>query len=196
MQNLTTDLQTPPAAEEGDPALTEPRGASLLSEGGRQVPAKDLGLNRFGQSTQSPGARIRRILVPVDFSPASTKAIRVAVGMANQCNAALTILHVIDVNAKHAAGGSGPAERLMKRVWEDGSAQMARLAWSLCGQVEAQTKVEEGLPWEEIVGKSADFDLLVLGKNSARAGWKPFSKRTARRVIENAACPVVVVNEE
>jgi nucleotide-binding universal stress UspA family protein len=83
----------------------------------------------------------------------------------------------------------------MKYLWSEGAARMGQLAWSLCGQVEAQTTLEEGLPWETIVEKSRGYDLLILGTARARSGWKLFSKQTARRVIENADCPVMVVRD-
>ena len=136
--------------------------------------------------------RIRKILVPTDFSPVSGLALNRAVGLADQCGATLTILHVIDINPQ----GAGTADDIMKGLWSEGSGQMGRLAWSLRGQVEAQTMLQEGLPWEEIVEKSTDFDLVILGKSRASKRWKLFSKHTADRVAANAACPVMVVQEE
>jgi len=138
---------------------------------------------------------IKRILVPTDFSAASSMAVERAVAIANQCNATLTILHVIDINAQAEPDRCGSAEALMKHLWGEGSARMGQLAWSLCGRVEAQTAVQEGLPWEEIVERSRDFDLVLLGENRARKRWNFFSKRTARRVLENAACPVMLVRD-
>jgi nucleotide-binding universal stress UspA family protein len=135
---------------------------------------------------------IKKILVPTDFSSASTKALERAVALANQCDAALTILHVVDINAP---SNCGSAAHLMQTLWEEGSTRMGELAWSLCGQVHARTTVEEGLAWEKIVEKSWESDLVILGKTQARHGWKLFSRRTAQRVQENATCPVMVVTE-
>jgi nucleotide-binding universal stress UspA family protein len=136
---------------------------------------------------------VRRILLPTDFSPASARAVERAMAIANQCNAELTILHVVDINAQAAPGESGIAEDLMQRRWGEGSEQMGQLALSLCGQVEARTMIEQGLAWETIVEKSRDFDLVILGQNSGRSGRKLFSQHTGQRVIANAACPVMVV---
>ncbi len=130
--------------------------------------------------------------MPIDFSPSSAEAVECAVTIANQCNAALTLLHVVDINAQ---ARSGSAEELMQRLWGEGSTRMRQLAWSLGSRVEAQTTLEEGLPWYRIVEKSRAFDLLILGKSRAKTGRKLFSKRTAQRVIENAGCPVMVVHD-
>jgi nucleotide-binding universal stress UspA family protein len=81
----------------------------------------------------------------------------------------------------------------MKALWEEGLAKMRQMAWSLNGTVNAQTAMQEGLPWEEIAIKSQEADLLVIGKSCEKAGGRLFSRRTAQRVIANAACPVLVV---
>jgi nucleotide-binding universal stress UspA family protein len=135
---------------------------------------------------------IKKILVPTDFSSASTKALERAVVLANQCDAALTILHVVDINAPAECGS---AAHLMQTLWQEGSTRMGEVAWSLCGQVHARTTVEEGLAWEKIVEQSRESDLVVLGKSQVSQRWKLFSQRTAERVLENAACPVMVVTE-
>ena len=90
--------------------------------------------------------RIRRVLVATDFSSSSLKAVEQAVTLANQCDAILIILHVIDINAQAASGRSGAAAELMKELWEEGFAKMGQMAWSLCGKVEGHTAIQEGLP--------------------------------------------------
>jgi len=139
-----------------------------------------------------PETLVRKLLVPTDFSAASNKAVKCGAALASQCNAALTILHVVDINSQVATGTAGD---LMTNLWAQGSAQIAQLAGSLSGQVEVQTMLGEGLPWEVIVEKSRDFDLLVLGKKGGKRGLKIFSQRTTQRVVENAACPVMVMHQ-
>jgi nucleotide-binding universal stress UspA family protein len=145
-----------------------------------------------GGATQPRELLVRKILVATGFSPVSGEAVARAVALARQCNAELTILHVIDTNGQ---AEPGTAEDLMKRLWGEGSAQMAQLAWSLGGQVEAQTLLAQGLPWEVIVERSKEFDLVLIGKSRGRKGRRLFSRRTAQRVVENAACPVMVAHD-
>lgn len=133
---------------------------------------------------------IKRVLVPIDFSPVSNKAIERAVALANQCQAALTIFHVIDINTQVDIG---PASELMGRLWREASMRMGRVAASLSGRVNAQTLIEEGLPREAISLKSRDFDLVILGKAPLPSSWKHFSKHTVQGVLEGAACPVLLV---
>jgi nucleotide-binding universal stress UspA family protein len=162
----------------GLPAQTTSRGQSsarVHQRDGTSLPAEK---------------RIKHILVATDFSASSAGAIERAVGIANQCGADLTILHVVDINAQVEAEECGT---FMRRIWDEGSSQMGQLAWSLSGQVEARTMIEQGLPWEAIVERSREFDLVILGKSSAKTRNRLFSKHTAQRVIEGAACPVMVV---
>jgi nucleotide-binding universal stress UspA family protein len=138
-------------------------------------------------------AHVKKILVPTDFSPYSAGAVDRGVALANQCNAALTILHVIDINSR---ADSGTAEELMRNLWGEGRRQIGQLIRSLPSQIEAQPMLAEGLPWEVIVEKSQDFDLLVLSQDRSQKGWNLFSQHTARRVIEHSACPVIVVSRQ
>jgi nucleotide-binding universal stress UspA family protein len=144
----------------------------------------------LGYRTGSREALIRRVLVATDFSPSSNRAIDRAIALTNQCNAGLAIFHVIDVNTHMECGR---AADLMKQLWDAASAQMGQLAASLSGQVNAQILIEEGLPWEAISRKSRDFDLAILGKPRPPSLRRPFSRQTVRRVLEEAACPVLVI---
>jgi len=169
----------------------DPAAAHLLASGDRLAnPSAFLHQDLRPQPRQN---LVRKILMATDFSPASDRAVQCAVNLANQWNASLTILHVIDVNTKHTGEYPGGAGELMKRVWADGTARMGRLACSLTGQVEAQMSLEEGLPCEIIIERSAEFDLVILGNDRSKRGWKLFSQQTTQRVLENAFCPVMVV---
>jgi nucleotide-binding universal stress UspA family protein len=141
------------------------------------------------------GKPVRKILVATDFSDRSSEAVELAVALARQCDATLTVLHVIDISAQSVEGERPPAAELMRRLWKRGFEEMGRLAFSLSGRVTARTVVEEGLPCEVIIEKSGDFDLLIIGRTCPRTSWGWFSHQTMQRVIQNAACPVIVAPE-
>jgi len=136
---------------------------------------------------------IKRVLVCTDFSSGSTQAVECAVALANQCDAALAVLHVVDINAQPVPSEPEGAEPFMKKLWTEASGQMAELADSLKGELDAEIMLKLGLPWEEIVSQSQDTDLVILGKPRGKSGWRFFSKETCERVLANAACPVLVV---
>jgi nucleotide-binding universal stress UspA family protein len=152
--------------------------------------------DRPRSSEQPPKRTLNRILVPTDFSPSSAQALDHALSLAAQSHASITLLHIINVNPPDSAHWAGSAATLMERLWTEGFAQMGRLAWSLAGRnVEPRTIIEEGLPWERIVEKSDNADLIVLGKHPSRR-WNFFSHHTVERVITDAKCPVVVVSAQ
>ena len=148
----------------------------------------DLRMERDGRS--------RNILVPTDFSGCSAEAVAQAAALARQHDATLTILHVIDSNPQAALTHAGPAESLMGALRTRGISQLRRLSESLAQeQTKTQTRIAEGLPADAIVESSAGFDLLVIGEPPSESTRHLFSKHTARRVIEEAACPVMVVHQ-
>jgi nucleotide-binding universal stress UspA family protein len=165
------------------------------------VAVKDRSLSFSGsareRTNQEVGLPIGRILVPTDFSPCSARAVERAVALAWQSDATLTILHVIDINPAAAHTHFGTAEELMGQLWVTGISELARLKKSLGeNQTRVQTLIVEGLPYEAIVETSSGFDLLVISEPRPNSGWNFFSKHTARRVIEQAECPVHVVRQE
>jgi universal stress protein E len=152
------------------------------------------------QSRQENAPRsrgIRKILLATDFSPSCTKAMEYAVALARQLAAALTVLHVIDINPPEACTHAGDAASLMWGLRVHAITEMDRLACSLAReQVQTQQMIVEGLPPQEILEQSKHSDLVVLGAQPAKRSWNLFSKHTAQCVMEAAPCPVLLVRGE
>ena len=170
-----------------------PGGASARFLGPAPVADTANTATRLPQSSRQNA--LRRILVPTDFSPSSAKALARALEIAGLSEARITLLHVIDINAQHAAGEAGPADGLMDRLWAEGKDGVAAAAVQVPVDRRGLTEVAEGLPWEEIVMRSEGCDLLVMGKPQVRHGWRPFARHTVQRVVAQARCPVLVVPE-
>jgi len=141
--------------------------------------------------------KLKNILVATDFSACSTEAVARAAALARHHDATLTILHVIDVNPPEARMHCGSAESLMKQLWVRGNSELCRLTESLAkSQTKTQTLIVEGLPAEAVVENSSSFDLLVMGEERTKSAWNFFSRHTARRVVQSARCPVLVVHQK
>lgn len=144
----------------------------------------------------NPACRIRNILVPTDFSACSLAAVAQAAALARHNDATLTLLHVIDTNSPEALTHVGSAEDLMRQLWVTGRLRLCPLAESLeRAKTKTLTRTIEGLPAEAIIEDSSGFDLLVIGERDSNPAWHFFSRHTARRVIDGAQCPVLVVHE-
>jgi nucleotide-binding universal stress UspA family protein len=194
MRNKAIALQKHPTSELAFPPMEEDRNAP--SPAVRDW-SPNLSASAYWGADGAEGRPIHRILVPTDFSPCSARAVECAIAMAPQSDASLTILHVIDINPPAASRHCGTADNLMRQLWVRGTSELARLKQSLQQtQVRIQTLLVEGLPFEAIAENSHDFDLLVINEPSSKSAWNFFSKHTARRVIEQAKCPVHVVRQE
>jgi nucleotide-binding universal stress UspA family protein len=144
-----------------------------------------------------PDWRLKHILVPTDFSPCSDKAVARAASLARHHDATLTIFHVVDINPPAALTHCGAAENLMRQLWVTGISKLCRMKESLAqSQTKTQTLIVEGLPAEAIVENTPGFDLLVMGERRSKSAWNLFARHTARRVIERAECPVLVVHQD
>ena len=186
MEQTPATLPAQPGSRDGAPFVAHETNAEFKA-GEPNAPAVDW---RASKPQKHPSKLVQRILVPTDFSPASEEALSRAVALAHQFHAALTLLHIIDVSKQSSLG---TADEFMQTLWAEGSAQINRVAGGLSGETEAQTMLEEGLPWEVIVEKSTDFDLLVLGQRCSRSLGKFFCANTVRRVLKDSGCPVMVV---
>src|SRR5262245_8151046 len=96
MSQVRAGFQDHPATQEQNQASTE-NPDERASEGAGAAPS-------FPTLRNSSEKLVRKILVPTDFSPAATKAVEHAVALAIQCGAAMTVFHVIDINAYIDAG--------------------------------------------------------------------------------------------
>src|SRR5678815_5770112 len=104
--------------------------------------------NKGGEMLTSP-----EILVPIDFSPCSVHALRVAVGMAAP-EGDLTLLHVVDEDfIKGAvAAGMGTTEDLRGRLKEQAEASFANVMEGIeTGNVDIEKMIVVGLPFVEIL---------------------------------------------
>lgn len=140
---------------------------------------------------------IRHILVPVDFSEGTRCAIDYALALGGKFAARLTLLHVdkplyipaTDVGFDYAAAerqGDGEAEN-----------QLRELAASITADIDVDTQMRYGIPWDCIVQWAAEHraDLIIMPTHG-RSGLKHLLLGSvAERVVRHAHCPVLVVRE-
>ena len=142
---------------------------------------------------------LKKILVPSDFSPASSKAFKYALRFAKQFGAKLTLLHVLEPVPPSLIGIT-PAPGSSKK--ELATAEKNLRAWAAsaraAGVAEAKSTIRTGLASHEILeaARELDADLIVIATHGF-TGWKHFCiGSTAERVARSAPCPVLVVREK
>ncbi len=168
-----------------------PTGKQLL---GRAEHPLNPGARQPSDRDTQPERKIKHILVPTNFSAGSAEAVARAAKLARHHDAKLTVLHVVDINSPAAWTHSGTADGLMHGLWTEGLSKLQRLVESLTEKLpDVRSCIAEGLPAEEIIHHSGNFDLLVLGEDPRKGVWNLFSKNTARQVVAKAECRVMVV---
>ena len=138
------------------------------------------------------------MLVPIDFSPCSVNALRVAIGIAAP-DGDLTLLHVIDEEFVDAAvaAGMGTADDLRGRLREQAEGSFVNILEDIDHQgvnIEKMTVV--GLPFLELLKIARDLDLpmIVMGvKGSSTPTAEVLFGSTAERVLRGSRVPVLCV---
>jgi nucleotide-binding universal stress UspA family protein len=143
--------------------------------------------------------RIRLIVHPSDFSPASRPAFAQALATAKEHRAHLLLVHVLGTLIPAAADGyiSPRAYEDMARVSRgQAQRQLDRLgAAAKRARVRARTVLLEGVAWEALVrlARARKADLIVMGTHGRTGLARLLLGSVAERVIGNAPCPVLTV---
>jgi len=144
--------------------------------------------------------RVKKILVPIDFSPPSKNALKYALRFAEEFGGELTLLYVLEPQSMTGFMAIPEANAFV----ESDIVAAGKNLRSLIGSVRnsrierPRWKVRGGLPSHEIVeaAREMDVDLIVIATHGY-TGWKHFCiGSTAERVVRAAPCPVLVVREK
>jgi len=138
------------------------------------------------------------ILVPIDFSPCSVNALRVAVGMASP-EGDLTLLHVVDEEFIQAAvaAGMGSTDDLRARLKEQAEASFANVLEGIeTANVDVEKMIVVGLPFVEIlkIARDLDLPLIVMGtRGQSTSAEELLFGSTAEKVLRGTRVPVLCV---
>ena len=152
------------------------------------------------QSILAAGAvfRLKRILVPIDFSDCSRKALRYALPFAREFGADLILMHIVEV--AYLAGEFGTtdfvameadlkagAERQLQQL---GQAEIgSSVAWRI------EVRSGRAAPEIAVAAREIEADLIVIATHG-RTGLKHvLLGSVAENVVRHAPCPVLTVRE-
>jgi len=142
--------------------------------------------------------RFSRILVPIDFSRPSLKAMPYALAISRQFGADVHLLHVTDLSQQPPptlmtlplVPRSEWNRRLMRRL------RGIALKYRTPGNVHALDP-REGVAYEEICATAREIkaDLIVIATHGYTGYKRAFLGSTAERVVQHSLCPVLVVRQ-
>jgi universal stress protein A len=144
---------------------------------------------------------ITRILVPVDFSPHSERAIRYAARLAAQVGASVELLHVVE---EFSYGTFSEVyvpnmPDMMQEMINETSAKLESLKSDMfLHGADVGIAVFVGRPAAAIVdyAKTGGFDLIVMGTHGRTGLSHMFMGSVAERVVRTAPCAVLTVRGE
>jgi len=151
----------------------------------------------------APTVLFKRILCAIDFSDCSLRALNYAMSLAQEADARLTVVHVIEVSPEAPAdfyqGAFGVPQSLADYIAASEEERRARLRDAVPDTVRAYCTVETllptGKPYREILRVAAEqqSDLIVIGIHGRGAADLLLFGSTAQHVIRQALCPVLTL---
>lgn len=145
-----------------------------------------------------PELQLKHILVPVDFSDCSRKALQYATSFAKQFNAAITLLHVVVAVPLPPQMMVFEAETLSAKYHEQAARQLSEWRNQTDSHTTVKATVRAGTAaHQEIIAAAheCNCDLIVIGSHGRSGLARVFTGSTAERVVRHAPCPVLVVRE-
>ncbi len=144
------------------------------------------------------GFKISKILLPLDFSPASMQALDYAVSLAKQFRATIHLVHVHPPD--EAASMPGAAHLLLQsaeaieRLNEELAGIHRKRVEPFCPE---NCHIRGGQPYQEIIGLAREIaaDLIVLSTRGHSGLKHLLLGSTAERVVRGAPCPVLVARK-
>lgn len=142
---------------------------------------------------------MRRILVPVDFSPRSRRALDYARRIAAHTGAALDVLHVVPGPSQAQAALDGylgrPLPHASPAALEAARAALERFVAAAAPRVDERLLVEAGDAAAVIVRTAVQLgsELVVIGTRGHRGIAEVLRGSVAHKVITCAPCPVTTL---
>ena len=141
--------------------------------------------------------RLKKILVPMDFSNLSKDALPWAIFLAEQFKAEVVLLHVVEKFPIDNLLGRELMSHTIVPLMKEAKANLQRAAADLSKSIglKISASVRDGKPHEEIcaAAKSLGADLIVLTTHGYTGLKHVWLGSTAERVVRHAQRPVLVV---
>ena len=155
------------------------------------------GERRSPRRFQTRQAEPRKILVPIDFSAGSLRALEFAASLAVQFDAALILVHVLDPVFTQGRFDSPRLRPLRAEARQEAEAKLGKLAQHCTAESQCTMKhqVIDGAAPDGILAyaKKANADWIVMGSKGQTGVKRLLAGSVAERVVRQATCPVMIV---
>jgi universal stress protein A len=139
---------------------------------------------------------IKRLLVPVDFSDSSAKALDFAIDFARMHKAEVLLVHVIEPMNYAVPRWLPEPTALLEEQRKEAAAEIAKLeAHVREKRVKCRSEIHFGVVYEMIaeLARQSNADMIVIATHGRTGLAHMIIGSVAERVIQNSLCPVLVV---
>ena len=160
----------------------------------------DCDSERLSKAAAASSFRLKKILVPIDFSDCSKKALHYAVPFAKQFNAGIILLHVVPI---HCAIGCEydlvdyePLPEVDLR--NDAARKLTALAEEFVPhRIPVQIETCHGAESAQIAhaAKALEAELIVISTHGRTGRAHSLAGSVAENLVQLAPCPTLVVRE-
>jgi nucleotide-binding universal stress UspA family protein len=139
----------------------------------------------------------KKVLIPLDFSDDSRRALVYGLAVAGTTGAEVALLTVVEDSFPYPEmfAWDHPNEEFYKAMRERALHHMEELLQAAPPGTRVERVVVRGRPRHEIVAVAADLgaDLIVLARHGSSGIRHAFMGSTAESVLRHASCPVLVL---
>lgn len=144
---------------------------------------------------------LKKILVPIDFSEYSKKALQYAIPFARQFKAKIYLLYVVEPTIYPADFSFGQIgmPNVENELRVKGEQELQELITNeIRGAVPSEALVKVGLPFVEVVSFAKDegIELIIVATHGHTGVEHVLFGSTAEKIVRKAPCPVLVVRSE
>jgi nucleotide-binding universal stress UspA family protein len=138
----------------------------------------------------------KHILVPTDFSEYADQALDYATQLAQQLQAYITLLHIIDTTPLGVVEGAAMLPPSYWQELETGLEQIMEESLKRLYDVglQGETVIVHGVPFQTIIDTAKDkgSDLIIMGTHGRTGLPHALMGSVAEKVVRLAPCPVLV----
>ena len=140
---------------------------------------------------------VQHVLVPIDFSATADRALTYAIALAQQLQARLTLLHVLDLTpVTMEEMTAGVVTTYLDDLETDAQhlLQASRERVQRAG-LQGESLLVQGTPTQTIVDTAGEqgVDLIIMGTHGRTGLAHVFLGSVAEHVVRQGPCPVLVV---
>jgi nucleotide-binding universal stress UspA family protein len=139
----------------------------------------------------------KKILVPIDFGPASNEALNAAIEMAKRDGAELELVHVWEIPTYSYATLEYAPTDILGPIRDAAQAQLAETLARVKKDVPRTVgTLKQGAAWQEVLGviESSKPDLVVMGTHGRKGVRRMLLGSVAEKIVRTCPVPVLTMH--